>query len=343
MTQGSPPKPKVLYAFQGTGNGHASRAEEILKHLKQWARVEVLCSGRERQLKLAHKIDFHFNGISFKYNAQGGLDYLKTLTGSRLDRFWQEVRSLDLSGYDLVINDFEPVSAWAAKQQGITCIGFGHQAAFLSLEVPRPPRKNRMAEWIFRNYAPSDEQIGLHFKSYGEAIYRPILRKEILDLSPESGEHYMCYLPAYGDQEIYEVLAKLSNHKWLIYSKSSDTEYQKRNCTFKPISGPSFMIDLASAAGVLCSAGFETPAEALYLKKKLMVIPIKGQYEQACNAAALKGLGVPVLAKLGLKQLPLLQDWVYSNQEIDIEVIKDIGFFLRKELIAKMDLRTIPR
>jgi hypothetical protein len=35
---------------------------------------------------------------------------------------------------------------------------------------------------------------------------------------------------------------------------------------------------------------FETPAEALFLGKKLLVIPMTGQYEQECNAAALAAL-----------------------------------------------------
>ena len=55
---------------------------------------------------------------------------------------------------------------------------------------------------------------------------------------------------------------------------------------------------MASSTGVLCGAGFETPAEALYLGKKLMVIPMKSQLEQFYNAASLKQLGVPVLKKM---------------------------------------------
>jgi len=39
----------------------------------------------------------------------------------------------------------------------------------------------------------------------------------------------------------------------------------------------------------------ETPAEALFFKKKLMVIPMKGQYEQLYNAECLKQLGVPII------------------------------------------------
>jgi predicted glycosyltransferase len=75
---------------------------------------------------------------------------------------------------------------------------------------------------------------------------------------------------------------------------------------------------MASCAGVLCGAGFETPAEALYLGKKLMVIPMSNQYEQQCNAEALKSMGIPVLNKLKAKHLDKISDWVASDFKIEI-------------------------
>ena len=70
---------------------------------------------------------------------------------------------------------------------------------------------------------------------------------------------------------------------------------------------------------MLCGAGFETPAEALFLKKKLMVIPMKGQYEQQCNAAALKEMGVPVLKKLKLARVEKIIDWVTNGEIIPVD------------------------
>ncbi|MGL5401221.1 MAG: glycosyltransferase family protein, partial [Plesiomonas shigelloides] len=38
---------KLLYGIQGTGNGHLSRARELVPALRaQGIRVDVLCSGR---------------------------------------------------------------------------------------------------------------------------------------------------------------------------------------------------------------------------------------------------------------------------------------------------------
>ena len=75
---------------------------------------------------------------------------------------------------------------------------------------------------------------------------------------------------------------------------------------------------MANSKGVLCGAGFETPAEALHMQKKLLVIPMKGQYEQQCNAAALKEMGVPVVKSLKLKHLDKIKSWIDTNTKLDV-------------------------
>ena len=49
---------------------------------------------------------------------------------------WQDIRQLDLTGYQLVLSDFEPVTAWAARRQGLDSLGISHQAAFF-WPIPR--------------------------------------------------------------------------------------------------------------------------------------------------------------------------------------------------------------
>jgi predicted glycosyltransferase len=83
-----------------------------------------------------------------------------------------------------------------------------------------------------------------------------------------------------------------------------------------PIDNKAFLKSMASSKGVLCGAGFETPAEAMYLGKRLMVIPMKGQYEQQCNAAALEAMGIPVLKSLKLKHAEALGNWICSDRRV---------------------------
>jgi hypothetical protein len=41
---------------------------------------------------------------------------------------------------------------------------------------------------------------------------------------------------------------------------------------------------MAACKGLLCTAGFESVCEAMYLGKPVLMVPVAGQYEQACNA-----------------------------------------------------------
>jgi uncharacterized protein (TIGR00661 family) len=75
---------------------------------------------------------------------------------------------------------------------------------------------------------------------------------------------------------------------------------------------------MVSAHGVLCGAGFETPAEALYLRKKLLVVPMKNQYEQHYNAASLNQLGVPSIKKMNKKNLSKIEEWVNTERVVDV-------------------------
>ena len=126
------------------------------------------------------------------------------------------------------------------------------------------------------------------------------------------------YLPAYSDKRIIDVLSELDDIKWQVFSKHSKKTYREKNVFIRPIENDLFIESLISCTGILCGAGFETPAEALYLKKKLLVIPMKGQYEQQCNAAALEILGVPVLKSLKNKHLEKIKSWTQNPQEIPV-------------------------
>ncbi|WP_216073950.1 glycosyltransferase family protein, partial [Acinetobacter baumannii] len=69
---------------------------------------------------------------------------------------------------------------------------------------------------------------------------------------------------------------------------------------------------MIASEGVITGAGFETPAEALYLGKKLLCLPIRGQYEQLCNAAALKNFGVTIVDKMDNEFTGTIASWLSS-------------------------------
>jgi uncharacterized protein (TIGR00661 family) len=309
---------KILYAIQGTGNGHLSRARDIIPLLQQKGELDILVSGIQADVELPYPVKYTFRGLSFIFGKNGGVDLIETYKKSNLKQLYKEIKSLPIEDYDLVINDFEPVSAWACKMKHKDCIGLSHQAAVINKKSPKPKNKDIVGKAVLHNYAPVTTAYGFHFGAYDKNIFTPVIRNQIRNAKAEDKKHYTVYLPAYSDERIIKVLGEIKNVNWQVFSKHSKKEYKEKNIHIRPVNNDDFIESLITSTGILCGAGFETPAEALYLKKKLMAIPMKGQYEQQCNAAALKTMGVPVIKTLKKKHLDKIQAWVDGKQFIAV-------------------------
>ena len=310
---------KILYAIQGTGNGHISRARSIIPLLHEHGEVDILVSGMQVDVTLDYPIKYRFQGLGFIFGKNGGIDLLATYRKNKLKQFRKEIRSLPVRDYDLVISDFEPVSAWACLQQNKACIGLSHQAAVLYTAAPHPKKKDLVGMAFLNYYAPATVQYGFHFRAYGTGICTPVIREGVRQCITSEEDHYTVYLPAYSDRRIISMLTQVRNVQWEVFSKNAQTITHEQNIIIRPIDDHAFLESMATSSGVLCGAGFETPAEALFLKKKLMVIPMKGQYEQQCNGATLKLMGVPVLKSLKHKHIPLIEAWIAESDIVAVD------------------------
>jgi uncharacterized protein (TIGR00661 family) len=143
---------KILYAIQGTGNGHLSRAMDIIPCLQQHGQVDILVSGTQGDLSLPFPIKYKFHGLSFIFGKSGGVDLWKTCIKSNIHKLVNEIKSLPVENYDLVINDFEPVSAWACYMKHIPCIGLSHQATVLADAAPKTEHQDMIGKLILNNY-----------------------------------------------------------------------------------------------------------------------------------------------------------------------------------------------
>ena len=309
---------KILYAIQGTGNGHLSRARDIIPLLQQKSDLDILISGSQADVELPYKIKYRFTGLSFVFGKKGGVDLLATYRKSKLKRLYTEIKNLPVEKYNLVINDFEPVSAWACLVRKKECISLSHQAAVLNRKSPVPKSVDVVGKAILKNYAPCTHKYGFHFKAYDKNIFTPVIRSEVRQLKTSDNGYYTVYLPSYDDERIMNVLGEATDVEWQIFSKHSKKSFTKNNFFIRPISNEAFIKSVAKCSGILCGAGFETPAEALFLKKKLMVIPMKNQYEQVCNAAALEEMGVDVIKSLKKKYISQINEWINGSKVIPI-------------------------
>jgi uncharacterized protein (TIGR00661 family) len=309
---------KILYAIQGTGNGHLSRSMDIVPLLKKMGDVDVLVSGTQGDLSLPFQVKYVMHGFGFVFGKKGGVDIWASFLKSRFRKFITEINTLPVEDYDIVINDFEPVSSWACYMKNKPCIGLSHQAAVLSEHAPKPDDTDMMGRLILKNYAPVSAQYGFHFSRFDTNIFTPVIRQQVRDQKVENKGHYTVYLPAYDDKRLVKRLTDFKDVKWDVFSKHNKKTFKYKNVSIQPIDNEKFIKSMAESAAVLCGGGFETPAEALFMGKKLLVIPMKTQYEQQLNAAALKQMGVPVVKSLKPKHNEVILDWINNGKVIPV-------------------------
>jgi len=309
----------ILYAIQGTGNGHLSRAVDIIPELKQYGKLDLFVSGAQAEITLPYPVKYKSKGLSFYFGKSGGINFLKTFQKNSSKSVIKEINEFPVEKYDLVVNDFEAISAWASRKKGVTCVALSHQSALLSRKSPRPKFVDPFGEWLLRHYAPTKKYIGFHFEEYDKNIFTPVIRSAIREAKVEDKGHYTVYLPAYDDKKLVELLLRIRTKvQWHVFSKHTKNAYHVGLISVYPVSGQDFVESVVSGTGVLCGAGFETPAEVLHLNKKLLVVPMKSQYEQHCNAAALKRLGVPILKKVKKKAVKKIDKWIDGAKPLDI-------------------------
>ncbi len=280
---------RILFGVQGTGNGHISRARMMARHFQQrHCQVDYLFSGRDPSRYFDMECFDNYQtrtGLSFATH-NGSISYLRTLVNNRPLTFLQEVRELDVSGYDLIITDFEPVTAWAGKFASKNVIGIGHQYAFSHSGVPTSARY-MMSRLVLKVFAPATVSLGLHWSDFGGAIVPPIINP---DVNGQAGEKILVYLPFEDQSRVTALLNTLTAIEFVQYSPDlKDGEQGNVNLRKANLTG--FKQDLQSCKAVICNAGFELISECLHLGKPVLAKPVHGQGEQVANAMALEQLG----------------------------------------------------
>lgn len=311
---------KIFYAIQATGNGHISRAIQLYPYLQKFGTVDFFMSGNNASLEVDLPVKYKSQGCSLHYSKCGGLNYWKIAKNIKPIQMYNDAKSLPLKDYDVVINDFDSITSLACKLQNVHSVQFGHQASFISELTPRPEKKSILGETIFKHYAPSPKHIGLHFEQYDSFILPPIIKDEIIQAEPKDLKHITVYLPSFQKDCLEKAFNKIPDQEFHWFLNEVKSKYTIGNITYYPVNQKYFNESLITCHGIITGGGFETPAEALYLRKKVLSIPILNHYEQECNAAALKNLGVPVVYEVGKEFELIIENWL--NTEAAIPTIK---------------------
>lgn len=304
---------KVLFGIQTTGNGHIGRSVEVIRELQRYVEVDVAISGGKGGIELPFQPKFQFSGLSYDFGRNGGFDNWASLKKIKPLKFIKECRSIPMKDYQMVISDFEPVTAWAGHLNQVYTVQLSNQATFHLYPNLFETKKHKLSRGILRFFCPADQYYGYHFKPLGENVYSPIIREDIRSLNPSNDGPWLVYLPCYGSHRIYHFLKEIDEECWHVFAPDVSQGFKDGNVEFSPPSNLQFLEALERAKGVFCTAGFGLSSESLFLRKQLVVVPMKHQVEQLFNAKFLAEMGVPVLSGIKPQNIKSFKEIIRKN------------------------------
>jgi uncharacterized protein (TIGR00661 family) len=285
---------RILYGVQTTGHGHLVRSTPIIHGLRAAGhQVEVLLSGPPPDPAWITRVGAPLTqrpGLTF--SAEGGrIRYVQTMTQARPLAFLRDVFR-KAGDHDLVVTDYEPITAWQAKRAGLRSIGIGHLYAFAHASVPRA-RGNLITHAVMDLFAPVAVPAGTHWAPFEAPLLPPSIDPAVLSLARGDIDQglFVVYLGFEPLGKVIPLLRQFPQARFHLYARVSN-ESNEANVNVRPISRPRFLADLAVCRGVIANAGFTLTSECLQLGIAVLVKPLTDQLEQESNAVALERLGL---------------------------------------------------
>jgi uncharacterized protein (TIGR00661 family) len=316
---------KYLFLVQGEGRGHMTQAISFAEILSTSGH-ELLAVGigRNDRRKIPDYFQKSFNcpivpfeSPTFVCDAQQkkiriGATILSSILHS--PTYWKSIQTIQqlVETYqpDVILNFYELLGGVHQFFFRSSCDYWviGHQ--YLSMHEDFPFAQGRLLQkWLFQwNTAitaiGASKYLALSFRPFLPSknprlqVLPPLLRKQLFDIQPTNKDFILAYMvnPGYA-AELIEQAQQHPDLKIEAFwdNKDHSKPYQAlENLTFYPINDHLFLEKMGACRAYISTAGFESICEAMYLGKPVMMIPVAGQYEQACNAidAELAGAGI---------------------------------------------------
>lgn len=302
---------RILYGVVGEGMGHAIRSSVVIEHLlAQGHDVHIVASARavdylESRFGEVSEIwglsmVLEDNEVSRRLTATRNISGALAGLPGNVARFF-EVESEFAP--QVVISDFETWSWFFAKLFNVPVICIDNIQVINRCrhedEILAGHRDDfRLARNIVRGRTPDADWYLITTFFYPEVTKKrtelvpPILRANILEATPERGAHLLVYQTSETFSDLPDMLKKLPCPVHVYGLRRDLTEPEtEENITYKPFSDEGFVHDLATARGVVASAGFTLMSESVHLGKPYLATPVRGQFEQWMNARYLYELG----------------------------------------------------
>ena len=354
---------KIIYAVNGEGWGHALRSKVVIEHLLEKKHdVVIVTSGKAYEFfkkQYDDVYDIHHYHIVYENNA---VNHFKTVISNlkkspkgvpkTMYRLFKLLYSWEP---DLVITDFEPFSDFLSKFFLIPVIAIDNINVMVKGDVEVDKKHivdYILAQIVARAFVLSARKYILTTFFYPElkkphntVFVPPAIRSQVLDAKPKKGKHLLIYQTSASNKAMLKELKK-TDEKYIIYG--FNISKKDKNIQFRKFSEQGIVNDMADAKAVIVNGGFTVVSEALYLKKPLLSIPVKKQFEQILNAKYIEKLGYGMYAsRLTARKLEEFISLIpkynhnlryykqYRNKKLYKEVDKTIRELLKEKSIGK--------
>lgn len=306
---------KIIYGVAGHGNGHITRSTYVINFLEQHGcKVKILTYGQGiKYLNIVKKdADFHdISGFDIVYkdgvvrNYRTFYEFLKKLPLNTTKQFIYFFKMLYKYKPDLVISDFEPFSQIFAKTVGIPLINIDNNITVNILK--EIPDKTSFTEKYFTQLVINlfERKANYHFilsfadrfielpkeSKYKIIVVPPIIRKEVIEVAKEKedGDFILIYQTSKSMvEQINKIVWTFPDVKFVSFGLELD---DSKNLKKEGFSKDGFLKALSKCKGVITNGGFSLITEAIYLKKPIFTVPIKGQYEQRVISFLVEKMG----------------------------------------------------
>ena len=298
---------RIIYGAFAQGQGHFSKAAVLVPQLEAWGHeVRVISSGWDTPPPgYQFRWHRHFPGMSYVVT-KGRTDPLRTTwkwireSPRVFANVWKLRRIVREFQPDLIISDFEPLTASPFLRPPCEVVALSRQVAMYDPAIPLPPAgwlDETLTRTVIRMFtAGADRRHGYHYAPASPQCVPPVVRPELRHARPELGEHLLVYnhycATDGGEPDALIAWAERRRVPVRVYGLPQVPRGRHGLVDFRAPAPQGMVEDMRTARAVITSAGLTTPLEAFLLGKPVCVVPIPGHWEQVVNAFHLSEAGL---------------------------------------------------
>lgn len=314
-------KQKIVWGVCGIGHGHTFRQMPLIDHFSGNAEIVILCYGESLNLyreryknhKNIHMVEV---AVPFYVGRDNGLDFDATAihpANQNIDFHKINVNALRqtraiLGQADLVISDYEPISAQYAYSQNVPLVTLDQQSKYLMGDFEQPlnehyyqdeierlrlffPKAKQRLACSFFNVSPKqtlEEEVTICSPIFNDSVLQAAHIRKNHDFK-DAQKSLIFYISAqqpFGQSlsSITDICRQFPNIYFHFFGKGySQATDDDQHIKFYQHGDSRFHDILARCDGVISTAGHTLLSEAMYLGIPVLALPLP-LYEQQMNA-----------------------------------------------------------